>query len=668
MEGRVIMRKGLRGWAMIMLVVAAVLLGTVPRGEAASRAIDLTALGYDADIAVSAPYASVTLEFPLPRLARLQSATATISLTPNLQLNADAIFFFYLNDKLVETRTVKELRQRKTFTLALPVERELQQPLRLRIKSNLYITDDLCRDYYSGGLFFTVHKESRLDLNYEMLPVRTVGDFFGSFQQSLLVVVPADAKLPELLPAAWTYGVMKKAYPQLDVQIVRANELAGKPAAPRIWVGLRNRLPAYFAKTEAGIALADPNTLLISAATSAELAALTKQLADLPVLPVNPAASQRVTITPLETPSGKATEAISFGNFSVQEGILSVPVDFPLYPALLGRLPERLGLHLEGAHTVSFEPTRPVRLDVFFNNNLVHSSVLDQSGQFRRDIVLPAGVELLARNNLGIQFNYPEEPGQCRVRGKMQSAQIFPNSYIWGAGQGKPVGFGWNNLGLFLTRPGTLLVDEELGGAMLRSVADTVALLNRQLPAATYAFPEALPLAQQTEIPSGRYVVVLAMHKNIPPFLQERMPIALGNDFTLLRKETQTSRFEYQANVNSVVGRIGEHKQMPLLILSVNQAPPLLAEALHQLNRAGRYDQLEGNVLVYSQPNRMYSFDIRDKGLVVEQPAAKGMAAKLWDENRQLLIAAGALAALLILCLVFFSHLRSRKTPPQNRS
>ena len=665
------MRKGWRGWATALLVVAVVLLGTVPRSEAAGRVIDLTALGYETDIAVSAPHASVTLEFPLPRLARLQSATATISLTPNLQLNADAILFFYFNDKLVETRTVKELRQRKTFTLALPVERGLQQPLRLRIKSNLFITDDLCRDYYSGGLFFTIHKESRLDLNYEMLPVRTVGDFFGSFQQSLLVVVPTDAKLAELLPAAWTYGVMKKAYPQLDVQIVRASELAGKPAAPRIWVGLRNRLPAYFAKTEAGIALADPNTLLISAATSAELATLTKQLADLPVLPVNPAASQRVTITPQESPAGKANEAIGFGNFSVQEGILSVPVDFPLYPALLGRLPERLGLHLEGAYTVSSEPAKPVRLDVFFNNSLVHSSVLDQTGQFRRDIVLPAGVELLTRNNLGIQFNYPDEPGQCRARGKMQSAQIFPNSYMWGAGQGKPAGFGWNNLGLLLTRPGMLLVDEELGGAMLRSVADTVALLNRQLPPATYAFPEALPLAQQTEIPTGRYVVVLAMHKNIPPFLQERMPIALGNDFTLLRKENQTSRFEYQANVNSVVGRLGEHKQLPLLILSVNQAASLLAEALHQLNRASRYEQLEGNVLVYSQPNRLYSFDIRDKGLVVEQPAAKGMAAKLWGENRQLLIALAALLALLVLCLVFFSHLRSRRTPPtppQNRS
>ena len=67
----------------------------------------MDALGYDADIAVSAPYSSLTLEIPVPRLATLQSATATLSLTPNTQLNAETIFFFYFNDKLVETRTVK---------------------------------------------------------------------------------------------------------------------------------------------------------------------------------------------------------------------------------------------------------------------------------------------------------------------------------------------------------------------------------------------------------------------------------------------------------------------------------------------------------------------------------------------------------------------------------
>jgi hypothetical protein len=647
-----------------IILVALFILLFLPVSEAVTRDIGLPMLGHESDIVVSSPATVLTLEFPLPRLAKLQSATATVSLTPGAQLNADTIFFFYLDDKLVETRTVKELRQRTVLTFNLPVDRNRQGALRLQIKSKMFISDDICRDLYTGGLFFTVHKETKLTVNYDMLPVRTVGDFFGSFQQSLFVVVPANAALPEMMPAAWTYGLLKKNFPHLDVQIVRAGELAGKPAAPRIWVGLRKQLPVYFDKTQPGMVLADPNTLLISAEDAPSLATLAKQLADLPVFPVNPAASQRITVDPVETPVGKATEAIAFGNFSVQEGIQIVPADFQLYPAQLSKLPERLGLHLEGAYTVGADSLRPVRLDVLFNNNLVHSSMLDQSGQFRREIVLPAGVELLARNNLNVQFAYPEEPAQCPVRGKTQSAQIFPGSYMWGAGQIKSPAFAWNTLGLYLVQPGTFLVDDTMGSALLKVIADTVVLLNRQLPAAKYAFPQGLPLSQQTEIPANQYIVVLAMNKNIPEFLQEKMPIAVGRDFTVLRKDDRTSRFDYQASVNSVVGRIGNYKGFPLLILSVSQEAPLLAETLQYLNKSDHYTRLGGNILVYRQASPVYSLDIRDKSVKIERPVAKGMAAQLWGQNSTLILTAAALLLVLLLCLIFYRHLKSKPKPP----
>lgn len=637
----------------------------LPQGEAVSRNIGMDALGYDADIAVSAPYSSLTLEIPVPRLAKLQSATATLSLTPNTQLNAETIFFFYYNDKLVETRTVKELRQRKTFTLNLPVTWEYHETLRLQIKSNMFITDDLCRDYYSGGLFFTLHKDSRINLNYDMLPVQTVADFFGSFQQSLYVVVPDSAVLPETMPAAWTYGILRRIYPHLDIQILKSSELASKPPAPRVWVGLRNQLPAYFNKTQAGIALADANTLLISAADTPALGQLVKQLADLPVFPVNPAASQRIAIQPVDTPVGKATQAVSFGNSAVQEGIVLVPADFQLYPSLLSKIPERMGLYLEGAHTVSFEPGRPVRLDVFFNNNLVHSSVLDQTGRFSRDILLPSGLEMFARNNLSVQFNYPEEPGVCRVRGKLQSAQIFPHSYLWGAGQYKNRDYAWQNIGLFFAGPGTLLVDEKLGATTLRLVAETVLLMNRQLPLGVYAYPVSQPLSVQTSVPSEQYVMVLAVTGNVPPIFQDKMPIALGRDFTLYRKENQTTLFEYQANVNAVVGRIGQNGNHPLVVLSANIDGAMLADALRFLNRSGNYGGMSGNVMVYRSPDRLYSFDVRDKSVRVEQPAAKGMLAGLWDKNKNLLLLAAALFALLLLLILFSRALRSRRNQPK---
>jgi len=652
----------------IILVAIILIVFNSSNCQAINRTIGMESLGYETDINVGAPYSSLTLEFPVPRLARLQSATATLTLTPNAQLNGENIMFFYLNDKLVETRSVKDIRQRRTFTLNLPIDKEFQSNLRLQIKSNMFITDDLCRDYYSGGLFFTVHKDSRLQLTYDMMPVQTVADFFGSFQHSLYVVVPDSAVLPETMPAAWTYGILKRVYPHLDIQIVKASELAGKPPLPRIWVGLRNQLPAYFNKTQTGIALADPNTLLISAADTPALGQLVRQLADLPVFPVNPAASQRITIQPVETPAGKAAEAVSFGNSAAQEGILLVPADFQLYPALLSKIPERMGFHLEGAHTVSFEPARPVRMDVFFNNNLVHSSVLDQTGIFSREVLLPVGLELFARNNLNIQFNYPEEPGVCRVRGKVQAAQIFPNSYMWGAGLYKNRDYAWQNIGLFFAGPGTLLVDEKLGNAELRLVAETILLMNRQLPPGVYAYPVSQPLSVQTTIAPEQYVVVLAVTGNVPPFFQDKMPIALGRDFTVYRKDTQTTLFEYQANVNTVVGRIGQNGNYPLVVLSANIDAAMLADVLRFMNRPGNYERMNGNVMVFRSPARLYSFDVRDKSVRVEQPAAKGMMAGIWDKNRNLIMLVAGLVFLLMLLILFSRHLRRRRNssqPPQ---
>ncbi len=655
-----------------LLLIVLILCGVNLPAQAVNRNLTFETLGIDADTQVSAPYASITFDFPVPLLAQVRSASATVSVTPNTQLNGDTIFFFYYNDKLIETRTAKELRQQKTFVLKLPVDGLFRDTAQLKIKSSLFMTDDICRDYYSGGLFFTVHKNTSLNLTYDMLPVRTVSDFFGSFQQTLLLVVPDKASLDEIVPGAWTYGLLKRLHPHLDIQLVRAAELAKLPPFPRIWIGIDAKLPAYFKSAAPGITLVDANTLLISAVDVQSLQTFAKQLADLPVFSLNPTDSKRISITPVATSAGKATEAIAFGNNSVQEGILLVPADFRLFPALLEKTPERLGLHLEGSHTVTFESVRPVRMDVFLNNSLVHSSVLDQTGQFKRDIVLPQPFELQARNNLNIQFNYPEEPGQCRVRGKMQSAQIFPTSYMWGAGQYRFDQFAWSNIGLFFGREGTVLIDETLGADLLKTAGEISLFLNRQLPPGIFAFPSFMPLARQAEAPAGAYLFVAGITGNIPAALQDKMTISLGADFTLYRKATHTTLFEYKAKVNSVVGRVGEIRGVPLIILSANLDGPLLAETLRYLSRSSNYDSLTGNVFVYQQPSRMYSFDVRDKSVKVEKPAAKGLAAEIWEKNRTLiLIASGMLVLLLLFFLIFrlvFPRRRAGKEPARDES
>jgi len=642
--------------------------GTMP-ADAVSRSIGLEAVGIESAVQVKAPASSIFLDFPIPRMAKIQSATATVAVTPSSQLSDETLFFFYYNNKLVSTRTARDLRQQKTFSLQLPIDGIARDFAQLQIKSAMFITDDLCRDSQSGGLFFIVHGTTSLNLTYDMLPVRTVADFFGSFQQDLLVVVPDDATMAEYVPGAWLYGALKKGQSHLNIRLVRAAELAKLPPFPRIWIGLDSKLPKYFKGAPPGVTLKDPNTLLISAADVPSLKAFVQQLLDLPKSSLNMQAEKRIAITPIETPSGSVTEAIAFGSNNLQEGLFSVPSEFRLFPILLDKIPEHLGFHLEGSHTLPVDTGRPVRMDVFLNRNLVHSSVLDRTGQFKKDILLQEPVELRANNTLKILFNYPEDPNQCKIKGKFQVVQILPSSYMWGSGQYRFERFDWSNIGLVLGRPATVLLDETLGLDTLKLAGEIAYFLNRQLPTGIAAFPNYLPLQQQSEAPASGVVLVAGLTGNIPAALQEKMPASIGADLNVYRKGTTINLFEQQGNVNTVVGRVGENKGAPLVIFTANMDGALLIEAFRHISQPQNAAGLIGNVLVYQQPTKLYSFDVSDKNAKMQKSNEKGLSvAAIWEQYKILiLIAVGLLFGMIIFILFrkMFPPRKVKRAPEQ---
>ena len=643
----------------IMLTVLLVFHIALPV-QAATRSVGLDALEFKKELVVKAPNSSLSMLFPVPRLAKIYSASATFSLTPSPQLHDDALFSFYLNDKLLGSKTVKQLRAQKKVTVNLPLDGEFRDAFRLQIKANMFTSNDLCRDYYTGGLFYTVHNDTKVDLNYDMMPVRSVADFFGNFQQSALIVVPDTAGVAEMTPAAWAFGILKKNYPHLDIQIAKAGEVGDRPNTPRIWVALRNQLPAYFNKTQAGIALADPNTLLLSAGSVGELESVARQLADLPVFPRNSFVGSALAGNSAENPEGKGTEKISFGNQTVQEGVLQVSSDFSLYPSLWGNVPEKMGIHLEGSNMVAFDQARPARLDVFFNSKLMHSSALDQAGRFSRELALPAGTELLSKNNLNVQVNYPEEQGQCLIRGTTHSVQVSPGSYMWGTGQQKLDHFGWSNIGIFFARQGTVLLDEKLGDP-LKMIAELMVFLNRQLPAATYAFPTLQTLAAQTFLPPDQYVVALINAGNEPPFLQDLMPTLQNNP---------PIPTELQPNLNSVVGKIAGNNGAPVIVFSTKQNGGLLVAALRFLNRPGHYEPLVGNVMAFRQPGRIYSVDVRDadNGSTVVQQVRQGVFTRYWGQYKKPIVIVGAAFAGLMLLLLFLLGFNRKPKTEQARA
>ncbi len=641
----------------LLVLLLLLWIGSVP-AHAVSRNLTLESLGV-ADLLVSAPRSSVVFDFPIPRLAKVRAASASIYITPGHQLSGETVFFFYYNDKLIETRTVKEIRQQKAVFLKVPVQGTFMDFARIKIKSGMFITDNLCRDYHSGGLYFTVHKNTSLNVSYDMPPARSVSDFFGSFQQSLLVVVPDSAKMEEYAPGAWIYALLKKTYPHLDIRLIRAAEIVGMPPVPRIWVGLQANLPGYFKGASSGIALIDSNTLLISADDVPNLRYFAQQLSELPTFSMEFSSNKRKVISSPEISAGNSREAVALENIDDQEGLLRVSTNFRIFPILLEKIPERMGIHLAGAYTASLDPARPVRMDVFLNSALVHSSVLDQSGRFERDIIFPEPLELRDRNDLNLQFKYPEEPDQCKARGHTQSARIFPDSYFWGDGQYRFNQFSWSNIGLFFARQGTVLLDETLGANALKIAGEIACFLNSRLPPGMAAFPNYIPLALQAEVPEAGFVLAAGSVDNMPALLQGKMPVSFGKDFSVYRKDTQKILFEHQANVSSVVGQVGEIKGVPLIVLSANKDAGILNSALRYLSRPANNDMPTGNIWIYQQQNHLYSFDIRDRSTKPEKLDSKMEFVELWEQNQTLI---GIAAGILILSVSYILLFR-RKNP-----
>ncbi len=391
-------------------------------------------------------------------------------------------------------------------------------------------------------------------------------------------------------------------------------------------------------------------------------------MSEQPIFPLNSAASRKIAVNAKvgEPPAETAGVGIAFGNKSVQEGVLQVATEFQLYPSLMGRVPEKTGFHLEGAHMVSFDQSRPARLDVFFNSKLIHSSVLDQTGQFKRDVALPAGTGLLTKNKLNLQFNYAEDAGQCKIRNKLNSAQIFPTSFMWGSGQKKVDHLMWSNAGIFLGQQGTVVVDERLSDDPLQLLAGLIVFLNRQLPPSTYTFPGIQALADLAFIPTDQYVVALAMNGNLPPFVQEMLPRSRGQGSSGYQAGGSAMAVEFQPNVKSVVGKIAEYKGFPLIVFSTNLNGNLLADALKFLTNPRNYAELTGNIMTFIQPGRLYSLDVRDSdktiaGVQTNNNINRKTGIRWWDQYNKEIIIIGAVLIGIILLLVFLGYLRKRR-------
>ncbi len=585
--------------------------------EAVANTFTLKQLGYADDITVIGAHSDFPVTLPMPRVPLLPGSTLNLIVEPGKFLNDNSTFTFYLNDKSLAIYSAGQLKAKPNVQLTLPSNIGMLGPAKLTISSRVYATDHICVDYQRGYLSYVLRNSSSITYNFNSPAPRTVAEFLATIARGVVVIIPDKPSPAEITAGAWAYGILQRYYSHLPVKFAFEKERGQYEGIPRVWVASKGHLPAAMSSYGDGLHLPFPDTLLITANDGDILGQMVRQLISPEILAAIPSASINISVQNQVENKDKENNKVYFGNNTSQSDILTVGVDFKLYPALLEEVPGSLKIRLQGRYSPSNIAGKQARLDVFANRTLIHSELLDDSGILDKEINFPPSVPIRARNALGLEFVYPFETANCKVDGISQTVQILKSSYFQGRDHLSFDQFNWQNIGILFNKKGAIVISDNTNDDVIRAVAETVAWMNSQLPTGAFALPSVYakdfnPAAKPA------YVILLGLVDEIPEEYQGGIPLQRTKNYTIYKKDDQSVIYKYQPAVNTVVGQVGHYKDIPMVSISANLQVGILAEALRYLQETKNYDTLAGDILVFNSGPQMLSIDSRSVKIVGE--------------------------------------------------
>ncbi|HRW00002.1 MAG TPA: cellulose biosynthesis cyclic di-GMP-binding regulatory protein BcsB, partial [Aminobacteriaceae bacterium] len=360
------------------------------------------------------------------------------------------------------------LRKEPLVRLPLPADLPRDRFLHARIESRIGITDDVCRDLFSGQLFWIVQEDSGFSLDDLRISHRSVSDFFETLYGSLSILLPASPSREEAEAAVWLAAMLRKAVPGLSVSL-DTNENGRSASSSFILIaGDAIQLPSGIQPLPGLSLLGERGLLVLGDGKPASLAGFVKTIASFPLFAAIPSGS----ILP-ETSAASEKNAVSnLLNLAEGTGANAVSLEIPVFPGLLASPPQDLSFQLEGACTLPRDPARPARLDVFWNGVFIESEYLSANGRFEKRLLLPVETPLLTENRLRLDVSYHLDEGMCRYRGSENRATLLPSSSFHGYGKYPLHALSWNSFGIFALRKGVLLLEEPFPIEGIRSAAD----------------------------------------------------------------------------------------------------------------------------------------------------------------------------------------------------
>ena len=142
-------------------------------------------------------------------------------------LNPESQISLFINDQFVHTKLLKDIQMQpgQVAYLDIPIPEAAikmnNQLIKIEIQPTLFISNNLCKDIFSGNLWIIIKKESFITfkMKTDWVP-QTIDDFLQSIKETITIVLPPQPWSDHILQSYFSlYAFLHKTHREQPFQI-----------------------------------------------------------------------------------------------------------------------------------------------------------------------------------------------------------------------------------------------------------------------------------------------------------------------------------------------------------------------------------------------------------------------------------------------------------------
>lgn len=589
-----------------------------------------------------------------------------LSLQPSGIINGNYSFVvLYVKNNPVATFRISGTDS--VINLSVPLKKEYLQAdgrfIQLKIQAQLASSDEICRDLNNPAIWLKIKKSSYLTFAQTTEPSYqpTITEFLQNVKR---VALPAtNTSITDITAAGIAYTLLKKSITDNHIIPVQYYQSADSVSDAFI-TGLYQKLPSFIAtrivKPASGQGIIQSlsingNTYLVVTAGDEEgYKKVVKALSYQHILSGSFTNKLIISQAAYNTKADNGLANISLqelgGSGEIQEGVGNLQSLFTFSSDLLSTLPTSASFHLEANYAALKETDRGF-LNIYLNENLVHTEQLNASGHISNHVNLPAYL-LNKFNTLKVEFRFNPGSSICKdgFRNYFAGIDIHGSQLSFSGNQQSSANSFFYFPMFFKNKPTAIVVSPELQNKAALAIGELLYQINKHSQG-QLIFPAIY--ASNTEDSSifsdGNIIACLSPNDDfIKRF--DKIPVRYDKNFIMYPDENRETKFTAGNLSGSGMAQIFSQNGKTILAITSwgeDSSAIALTDVIKAMNQ--QITNLESNVCI-ANGSGSYFFRSSDNGRFVLYSEEGNQLEKFWKKYQYWLLG----VALILIILAFF--------------